>query len=331
VSDNPRAAGAAAVTVVLWASAFVAIRSAGGHFSPGALALGRLLVASLALGVMWLLSGDGWPSRAAWPGILGSGVLWFGLYMITLNWGEREVDAGTAAMVVTIGPILIALLGGWLLREGFPRRLGAGMAVSLAGAVVVGISQSGGRSSVIGVVLCVVAAVCYAAGVVFQKPALGHASAIQVTTFGCFTGTVACLPFAGQLVSQLGSAPVSDTLNVVYLGLFPTMLGFTTWAYALARTPSGKMGATTYAVPGLVVLMSWLILGQVPRWLTIAGGALCLAGVAVTRSRSVRRAAPAAPVAVAAEGQAPLMTSSINSPSTSETSLRLENCLFTMP
>jgi drug/metabolite transporter (DMT)-like permease len=291
MSDSARAAGAAAVTVVLWASAFVAIRSAGGHFSPGALALGRLLVASLALGVLWLISGDGWPPRAAWPGIAGSGVMWFGLYMITLNWGEREVDAGTAAMVVTIGPILIALLGGWLLREGFPRRLGAGMAVSLAGAIVVGVSEAassesgGGRSSVLGVALCVVAAVCYAAGVVFQKPALGHATAIQVTTFGCFTGTAACLPFAGQLVPQFGSASASEVLNVVYLGLFPTMLGFTTWAYALARTPSGKMGATTYAVPGLVVLMAWLILGQVPGWLTLAGGALCLAGVAVSRGK----------------------------------------------
>jgi drug/metabolite transporter (DMT)-like permease len=291
VSDNSRAAAAAAVTVVLWASAFVAIRSAGGYFGPGALAFGRLLVASLALGVMWLISGDGWPPRAAWPGILGSGVLWFGLYMITLNGGEREVDAGTAAMVVTIGPILIALLGGWLLHEGFPRRLGAGMAVSLAGAIVVGISEAGGgRTSVVGVVLCVVAAVCYAAGVVFQKPALGYASPVQVTTFGCFAGTVACLPFAWQFVTQLSSAPASATLNVVYLGLFPTTLGFTTWAYALARTPSGKMGATTYAVPGLVVVMSWLILGQVPRPLTIAGGALCLVGVAVSRSRADRKA-----------------------------------------
>jgi hypothetical protein len=45
------------------------------------------------------------------------------------------------------------------------------------------------------------------------------------------------------------------------------------------------MGATTYAVPGLVVLMSWLILGQVPRPLTILGGAFCLAGLAVSRSR----------------------------------------------
>jgi hypothetical protein len=56
----------------------LAIHSAGGHFAPGALALGRLLVASLALGVVWLLSG-GWATRAAWSGILGSGLLWFGL------------------------------------------------------------------------------------------------------------------------------------------------------------------------------------------------------------------------------------------------------------
>jgi drug/metabolite transporter (DMT)-like permease len=59
VSDNSRAAGAAAITVILWASAFVSIRSAGAYFTPGALALGRLLVASLALGVVWLISGAG--------------------------------------------------------------------------------------------------------------------------------------------------------------------------------------------------------------------------------------------------------------------------------
>jgi len=44
------------------------------------------------------------------------------------------------------------------------------------------------------VVLCLVAAVCYADGVVRQKLALRHASAVQVTTFGCFTGVAARLP-----------------------------------------------------------------------------------------------------------------------------------------
>jgi drug/metabolite transporter (DMT)-like permease len=291
VTSSSRVAAAAAVTVVLWASAFVAIRSAGSVFTPGALALGRLATASAALLVVWRLSGAGLPVRAAWPGIIASGLLWFGLYMVALNWGERDVDAGTAAMLVNIGPVLIALLGGWLLREGFPPRLLAGMAVSFAGAAVIGVAASGGgRSSLAGVLLCLLAAVAYAGGVVSQKPALRHASAVQVTAFGCFTGTAACLPFGGQLVSQLAHAPAGSVLCVIYLGVFPTTLGFALWAYALARTTSGRMGATTYAVPALVVFMSWLFLGQVPGWVTIGGGMACLAGVAISRSRAPRPA-----------------------------------------
>ncbi|MCX5370991.1 DMT family transporter [Streptomyces sp. NBC_00103] len=280
------AAGAAAVTVVLWASAFVSIRSAGDAYSPGALALGRLASGALVLGVICAVRRAGWPPRAAWRGIAVSGVLWFGFYMVVLNWGEQQVDAGTAALVVNIGPILIALLGARLLGDVMPPRLLAGMAVSFAGAVAVGLSMSGeGGSSVLGVVLCLLAAFGYAGGVVAQKPALGRATALQVTTFGCVIGTVVCLPFAGQLVHEAADAPVSATLNMVYLGVFPTALAFTTWAYALARTTASRMGATTYAVPALVVLMSWLALGEVPGLLTLAGGLLCLAGVAVSRSR----------------------------------------------
>ncbi|MDH6433093.1 drug/metabolite transporter (DMT)-like permease [Streptomyces sp. SAI-144] len=286
------AAGAATVTVILWASAFVSIRSAGAAYSPGALALGRLLSGALALGVICLIRREGLPPRSAWRGIAVSGVLWFGFYMVVLNWGEQQVDAGTAALVVNIGPILIALLGARLLGDAMPPRLLAGMAVSFAGAVTVGLSMSDdGGASVLGVILCLLAAIAYAGGVVAQKPALGSATPLQVTTFGCFTGAVVCLPFAGQLVSEAADAPASATLNMVYLGVFPTALAFTTWAYALARTTASRMGATTYAVPALVVLMSWLALGEVPGLLTLAGGTLCLAGVAVSRSRARRTAA----------------------------------------
>lgn len=275
---------AAAVTVVLWASAFVAIRSAGQDFSPGALALGRLLPASAVLGVISLSQRAGWPPRAAWPGIVATGALWFGVYMVALNWGEQHVDAGTAAMVVNVGPILIALLSGWLLREGLRRSLLLGITVSFAGVILVGIATSTGRSpSLLGLMLCLLAAVSYAVAVVIQKPALRHASAIQVTTFGCAVGTIACLPFTGQLLSQLATAPVTATLSVVYLGVFPTAVAFTTWAYALSRTSAARMGATTYLVPALTVLLGWAILGEVPTWLALAGGALCLAGVALSR------------------------------------------------
>ncbi|NUQ98908.1 MAG: DMT family transporter [Streptomyces sp.] len=289
------APAAAAVTVVLWASAFVSIRSAGGAYSPGALALGRLSAGALALGAICLVRREGLPPRSAWRGIAISGALWFGFYMVVLNWGEQQVDAGTAALVVNIGPILIALLGARLLGDPMPPRLLAGMAVSFAGAVAVGLSMSGGGgSSVLGVVLCLLATVGYAGGVVAQKPALAKASALQVTTFGCLVGAVGCLPFAGQLVSEAAHAPMSATLNMVYLGVFPTALAFTTWAYALARTTASRMGATTYAVPALVVLMSWLALGEVPGLLTLGGGVLCLAGVAVSRSRPRAAVVPAA-------------------------------------
>ena len=120
VRADGKALVAAGVTVVLWASAFVAIRSAGGTFSPGALALGRLTCGSVVLGLVCLARGEGWPRLAAWPGIVTSGVLWSGVYMVALNWGEQKVDAGTAAMVVSLGPVIIALLSAWVLKEGLP-------------------------------------------------------------------------------------------------------------------------------------------------------------------------------------------------------------------
>nr|WP_258016029.1 DMT family transporter [Streptomyces sp. AJS327] len=290
------------VSMLLWASAFVSIRVSAEHYTPGALALGRLLTASLALGCVFLLQRGKWPDRRAWPGILTSGVMWFGVYMVALNWAEQIVDAGTAALVVNVGPLIIALLSGWFLKEGFPAPLLIGIAVSFAGAGVVALSVSGdGPSSLGGVALCLVAALGYGIGVVAQKPALRYASPAQVTTLGCAVGAVACLPFGGQLVTGLAEAPPSATVNLVYLGLFPTALAFSTWAYALARTPAGRLGATTYVVPVFVVLISWAALGEVPGPVTMLGGAICLAGVAVSRLAGLRRTPAPAPTPEPAE------------------------------
>ncbi|NUP38561.1 MAG: DMT family transporter [Streptomyces sp.] len=290
-------AGAATFSVLAWASAFVSIRSAGAAYSPGALALGRLLAASLVLFALVAIRREGLPPRGAWRGIIVSGVVWFGGYMVALNWGERLVDAGTAALLVNVGPILMALLAARLLGEALPPRLLAGMGVSFGGAVVVGLSTSSGHeggTSVLGVVLCLLAAMAYATGVVAQKPALAYGTPLQVTAYSCLVGTVACLPFAGQLATELPDASTSATLNMLYLGVVPTALAFTTWTYALARMPASRLGATTYAVPAIVVLLSWAFLDEVPAWLTLLGGALCLTGVAVSRSR------PRAPRASAA-------------------------------
>jgi len=283
---NTRAAVAIGITVLCWASAFISIRAAGEHLSAGPLTLGRAAVAAVVLLAVWALRREGLPGRKAWPGIITAGVLWFGVYMIALNWGEQLVDAGTAALVVNIGPILMALLGGWLLKEGFAPRLFIGMAVSFGGVALVSLSTSqDGASSVVGVLLCLVSAVAYAISVVVQKPTLRHCTALQFTGFGNLIAAVLCLPFAPLLFDELEAAPASATLHVLYLGLIPTALAFLTWTYALRFTSAGKLGATTYVVPAIVVGMSWLFLSEVPTWLTIAGGALALLGVAISRSR----------------------------------------------
>jgi drug/metabolite transporter (DMT)-like permease len=284
--DRAKAAGVAAagVTVLLWASAFVGIRAAGEDLSPGPLTLGRLLVAAAALGALVALRGDALPGRAAIPRLLACGLLWFGAYNVLLNAAEQRIDAGTAAMLVNVGPVILALLAGVFLHEGFPRSLLTGCAIAFAGAVVIGLATS--ERSVDagwGAALCVAAAAAYAGGVVAQKPLLEHTSALQVTFLACLVGAAACLPFAPALVSELGDVPAGSAAWTAYLGVFPTAIGFTTWAYALKRTSAGKMGATTYLVPPIAVLLGWAILGETPPALALAGGALCLAGVAVTR------------------------------------------------
>jgi drug/metabolite transporter (DMT)-like permease len=291
------AVAAALVTVTLWASAFVGIRAVVGDFGPGSLAVGRLAVGSLALGVLVAARGIRLPARRNLLLIVGSGVLWFAIYNVTLNEAERNLDAGTAAMLVNTGPIFIALFAGLFLGEGFPPRLLLGLAVAFAGTAVIGFASSAapaaGGNATLGIALCLAAALAYAAGVTLQKPALRTVSAPTVTWLACVTGMVVCLPFAPGLVAELGTARPSSIAWLVYLGLFPTAVAFTTWAFALSRTAAGRLGSTTYLVAPIVIVMAWAVLGEVPSWLAIAGGALCIGGVVVARSSGLRRAQPA--------------------------------------
>ncbi len=73
---------------------------------------------------------------------------------------------------------------------------------------------------------------------------------------------------------------------MVYLGAVPTALAFSTWAYALARMPAGQLGISTYVVPPLAIVLGFIVFAEVPAPLAIAGGAICLVGVALSRRRA---------------------------------------------
>ena len=280
---------AALTTIVLWASAFVGIRAAGRFFSPGALTLLRLLIGSVALGIVVLMRRDPLPRGRDWMLVILCGLLWFGAYNVLLNQAEQIVDAGTAAMLVNISPVMIAILSGWLLKEGFPRRLFVGCAIAFAGSAIIGFATSShGPQGGIGAVLCIAAAAAYSCGVTAEKPLLARVSALNVTWLACTVGAILSLPFAPSLAQALGHTDGQALGWALYLGLFPTAVGFSFWAFALARTSAGTMGALTYLVPPVAIVLGWLLLGALPPWLALLGGALCLVGVAITRGMSAR-------------------------------------------
>lgn len=277
---------AVVVTVILWASAFVGIRAIGPSFSPGPLTLGRLAVAAAVLGLVVVPGLRRLPRGREWWPILAYGVMWFGGYNVALNAAEHLLDAGTSAMLINVSPILIAVLAGVALKEGFPRWLIIGSLVAFAGVAMIALG-SGQRSTadVTGVLLCLLAAVLAAVSVIIQKPVLRKFPAAQATWFGIMVGAVCCLPWTGQLIAELQAAPAPATLGLIYLGIFPTAVAFTTWAYALSLIEAGKLAATTYLVPGATILISWLLLNEVPTVWGLTGGVVCLIGVGLTRRR----------------------------------------------
>jgi drug/metabolite transporter (DMT)-like permease len=302
---------AAATTVVLWASAFVGIRAVGHELSPGALALGRMLVGSLTLTVIVLVvrtrrrAAPVVPRGRLLAAVALWGVAWFGLYNLALNAAERHLDAGTAALLVNVAPVVVAVLAGVLLGEGFPARLLVGMAIAFGGVALIAATTSTGGTDLTGVLLGLLAALVYAGAAVTQKRLLARVDAVTVTWIGAVAGTVALLPYLPALLTELATASAATAAGIAYLGVFPTAVAFLTWGYALSRTTAGRLAAATYAVPPIVVLLSWTLLDEVPAPLALAGGLLCLAGVGV----ATRRARPAvAPQPVDAAATAAAVT-----------------------
>lgn len=184
-----------------------------------------------------------------------------------------------------------------LLGERFTVRLGIGLALAFGGVALIAFARPGGSPAhgadgnpVIGVLLCLVAALVYSISTIVQKPLMTSGmSAVQVTWTACTIGAVTCLVFAPELVRQVAAAPVSATGWLIYLGIFPTAIAFSTFAYALTHMPASSLGITTYVVPPITVALGWWLLGEVPPGLAYAGGALALLGVAIARGRNRSR------------------------------------------
>ncbi|MCL2542980.1 MAG: DMT family transporter [Nocardioidaceae bacterium] len=284
---------AVSITLVLWASAFVGIRHLGGTVEPGALSLARLTIMVVALGLLVARNRRlQVPTRGEWPLIVAGGLGWFSIYNLALNASEQRIDAGTAALIVQVGPIVVALLATTLLGERLTRWTIVGTLVGFAGVAVIAQSSGTSAGDLVGVGLALVAALGFAVGVLTQKRLLTRLRALDLTFWFTVVGAIGCLPWAGQLAHTTGSASAGDLAWIVYLGIFPSAVGFVLWAYALSHADAGRFAQSTFLVPFLTALMAWALLDEVPPALAFVGGAMCIGGVLVSRRTPPRATTP---------------------------------------
>jgi drug/metabolite transporter (DMT)-like permease len=285
------APAALATTVVLWASAFAAIREAVRALGWAHLSFLRLAAAALVLGALAAVRRVGWPARRDLPLLALCALSGMTAYQVLLNAGEVTVPAATASLLVNVAPIFTALLAAALLGERLSAMGWSGVALGFAGAALIAVAAGGGVHLSGGALLVLGAAAAQATFFVSQKALLRRYGSLAVTAWAMGLGAAMALPLAPGLAADVSTAPTSALLAVAFLAFGASALGFLTWAYAVARVDVTAAASTLYAVPPVAALVGWVALGEVPSPLTAVGGAIALAGVAITsasRSRGSR-------------------------------------------
>ncbi len=273
------------VTVLLWASGFVGIRVGLRGYSPEHLALFRYLCASVTMLVYGALARARLPERKDIPVILLSGFASITVYQVCLMRGEQTVTAGAASMLIASAPIFSAVLARVFLHERLRAWGWVGIAISFVGASLIAIGEGGGLRFNLGAFLVLVAAVATGVGMVLQKHYVHGYSAAEFSTHIVCAGTIFLLVFLPGLAPAIRRAPLSATLSAVYLGVFPGGLVYVTWAYVLSRIRVSVAASSLYAVPAFAIAIGWVVLREIPSALSIVGGALAFAGVALVNAK----------------------------------------------
>lgn len=287
--NEPKTWAAVALALLLWASAFPGIRAGLQSYGPGEVALLRFGTASIALTLYALVTRMRMPDRRDLPVIVLAGVLGISIYHITLNFGERTVESGAAALLISTSPVFTAMLSSRFLGERVTRWGWAAITVSFAGVAMISLGEGGGLSVNTDALLILVAAVSTSLFFIVSKPPLRRYSGLEFTSYAIWAGTIPMLAFAPGLARQMPAAALSSTLAVVYLGIFPGAISYVLWGHALSKMPASTLSAFLYFQPVNAAVIAWAWLGEVPALLTIVGGAISIAGVVLLNTKGATR------------------------------------------
>ena len=264
--------------VVMWASAFPAIRVAAPDLGVIGLSFIRITIAALAFLVIAPFAHIRAPERR--HALLLAAAAFFGMtaYQVLLNAGELHVPAGPASIVVASAPVVSVAIAALAFGERLTLAKIAGSSVAIAGVVIVCLARSGASLTA---ALWIVVGAAVVQGIYHPliKPLLRTRSALEVATYTMVAGALMTVPLLPWGWDQLVSASASAWESALYLALVPSALGFVLWGYAVANLPVATSTALLYLVPPVAVFIAFVWLGEIPRTGELLGGLVVIAGV----------------------------------------------------
>ena len=269
------------LTIILWAGAYVFTRVALRHFSPLPLAFLRCLTASLALVILLIIRGEALPPLRDWPRFLASGAMGFGLYFFLFNTGAASLTATASCLVISVSPLLTALIGRGLFGEKMSGLAWAAMLLEFSGLIVI-ILWAGPLSINRGIFWVLAAAVAISIYNIMQRAYARSYSPLQITAFSFVVGTILLSFSLPEAWAELKSAPGSQIAAVIFLGLGPGAAAYLAWAKAMSLAGgAGAVANYMFLTPLLSFLLGYLLIAEMPDGGTLLGGLVILAGLAL--------------------------------------------------
>lgn len=275
------------ITIILWASAFPVIKLALSDFSAVHLSSLRLSIASLILLILTIIKKIPIPDFKDIPIILLLGFCGFTLYHIALSFGEYYVSAGISSLIVSTTPIFSALLATYFLKEKFSKLAWIGSIIAFIGVACIALgNDSKVIAMCIGIALVLIASIGESIYFVFQSSYFKKYGFIPFTIYTMLAGSLFTFIFLPGAIHELQYADTNTLLLVLYLGIFPTVIPYFALAYTIYKVGVADATMSLYLTPACALVLSFIMVGEMPTMVAIIGGIVTLIGVSITTNHA---------------------------------------------